>query len=143
MLEYFNGLKRNKLEEALASSGERAKEGLSYLQFVVEEGKGFPDILYPYIILLYNSGQTEEAKKEMKHLLSLNDHYQRYLDLSKELFQEKDENGRRERRTLPHKYHDVISEHARGLELKEGRSILQFEFFNVMGDGAIRLFDVE
>lgn len=57
---------------------EDTREAFVFFKQMLKEKQGYPDILFPYSVLLYYAGATEEAEKYMEELNRINDHYELY-----------------------------------------------------------------
>ncbi len=143
MLEFFNNLNAGAMEECIASSIAPVKEIMNSFEEMIESGRGFPDILYPYTVVLYNSGKKEDASENLKRLLALNNRYSKYLELADYVLYGKEDST--------DMFRIVPSIGGHGVKLEEMRKLVNVgktgrvysEYYSIIGDFYLKNMDYE
>lgn len=55
-----------------------SREAETFFREMLKQGKGYPDVLFPFSVLLHCSGRQEESRRYMAELVKINDHYEKY-----------------------------------------------------------------
>ncbi|HPE28988.1 MAG TPA: tetratricopeptide repeat protein [Candidatus Mcinerneyibacteriales bacterium] len=72
-------IKREEITALAREMEQDSVEAEAFFKEMLNQGKGYPDVLFPFSILLHCSGRKDESRKYMTELIKINDHYDKYL----------------------------------------------------------------
>ena len=72
-------IKSEELEDLARHVEQDSRVAESFYKEMLNQGKGYPDVLFPVSVLLHCSGNKKESRKYMNELIKINDHYKKYL----------------------------------------------------------------
>jgi|MTBAKSStandDraft_2_1061841.scaffolds.fasta_scaffold04274_9 tetratricopeptide (TPR) repeat protein len=72
-------IKKEELTTLAREMEQDSREAEAFFKEMLNQGKGYPDVLFPFSVLLHCSGRKEESRRYMTELIKINDHYEKYL----------------------------------------------------------------